>query len=69
MTPRLNRAVGAHKWRNLAASRADAEDQKRYAESRDALAAKMTPQQVVDAQQRATDWLAAFEQRRASHLP
>ena len=55
--------VEAHKWRNLAASRASAEDRQFYAESRDAVAEKMTPQQVADAQQRATDWLTAFEQR------
>ena len=55
--------VEAHKWRNLASSRASAEDRQFYAESRDAVAEKMTPQQVADAQQRATDWLTAFEQR------
>jgi TPR repeat protein len=55
--------VEAHKWRNLAASRASTEDRKRYADARDAVAAVMTPQQIADAQQRATDWLTAFEQR------
>ena len=53
----------AHKWLNLAASPASAEKHTRYAESRDAVAEKMTPQQIADAQQRAIDWLAAFEQR------
>ena len=48
---------------NLAASRASAEDQKEYADARDAVASVMTPQQIADAQQRATEWLAAFEQR------
>ena len=55
--------VESHKWRNLAASRASAEDQKEYAENRDAMGKKMTSQQIADAQQRATDWLTAFEQR------
>ena len=55
--------VEAHKWRNLAASRADAEDQKRYAGFRDALAKKMTPAQIADAQQRAREWQAAFDAR------
>jgi TPR repeat protein len=55
--------VEAHKWFNLAASRASAENQKRYAERRDGVAEEMNPQQVEDAQQRATDWLTAFEQR------
>ena len=55
--------VEAHKWFNLAASRVSAENQKTFAEGRDALASLMTPQQIADAQQRATEWLAAFEQR------
>ena len=55
--------VESHKWRNLAASRASAEDQKQYADARDALASLMTPQQIADAQQRATEWLAAFDSR------
>ena len=55
--------VESHKWRNLAASRASAENQKRYAEQRDAVAALMTPAQLAEAQQRASAWLAAFEKR------
>ena len=55
--------VEAHKWRNLAASRASAEDQKEYAENRDAMGKKMTSQQIADAQKLAREWLAAFEQR------
>ena len=42
----------AHKWFNLAASRGEAAAVK----ERDALAAKMTPQQVVAAQERAAAW-------------
>ena len=30
---------------------------------REAMEALLTPQQLADAQQRATDWLTAFEQR------
>ena len=55
--------VEGHKWRNLAAARADAKDQKEYADTRDALAKEMTPQQIAEAQKRASEWLAAFEKR------
>ena len=55
--------VEAHKWRNLAASRTSTENRKRYGDARDEVAEKMTPQQIADAQQRATDWLTEFEQR------
>ena len=44
--------VESHKWLNLAASRGEAE----AVEERDALAAKMTPQQVAAAQERAAAW-------------
>ena len=44
--------VQAHVWLNLAASRGEAEALK----ERDALAAKMTPQQVAAAQERALSW-------------
>ena len=54
--------VEAHQWLNLAASRASVEEVTQYTGYRDGVAAMMTPQQVADAQQRATDWLAAFEQ-------
>ena len=56
--------VEGHKWRNLAAARAStADDQKKYAETRDALAKDMTPQQIAEAQKHASEWLAAFEKR------
>ncbi len=55
--------VESHKWHNLAASRASAEDQKQYAESRDAVAKLLTSTQLADAQPRATEWLVAFEKR------
>ena len=44
--------IEAHKWFNLAASRGEAA----APEERDALAAKMTPQQVALAQERAAAW-------------
>ena len=44
--------VEAHKWLNLAASRGEAA----AVEERDALAVKMTPQQVAAAQERAAAW-------------
>ncbi|MBN4047995.1 sel1 repeat family protein [bacterium AH-315-O15] len=54
--------VEAHKWLNLAASRGTP-SQERYAEARDALAAKMTPAQIAEAQKLAREWHAAFEGR------
>jgi len=55
--------VEAHKWRNLAASRASAENQTRYAETRDAVATLMTPAQLAEAQTLAREWQAAFDAR------
>ena len=52
--------VEAHKWVNLAASRVTGDEQKEYAGARDALAKQMTPAQLAEAQQRASEWLAAF---------
>ena len=42
--------VEALKWRSLAASRATGDEQKRYAEARDALAREMTFAQLTEAQ-------------------
>ena len=55
--------VEAHKWSNLAASRATGDDRKEAAESRDVLAARMTPAQLAEAQQLAREWHAAFDVR------
>ena len=55
--------VESHKWHNLAASRASAENQKIYAGIRDLVAAEMTPAQLAEAQKLAREWLAAFEKR------
>jgi hypothetical protein len=55
--------VEAHKWRNLAASRASAEDRETFAEARDAVAKLMTPAQIAEAQKLASEWHAAFDAR------
>ena len=55
--------VSAHLYYNLAASRSVGVDQKTFAVFRDRVAAKMTPQQIADAQKRASEWVAAFEKR------
>ncbi len=55
--------VEAHKWFNLGASRASAEYREQFAEARDAVAAKMTPAQIAEAQKRAAAWQAAFDAR------
>ena len=49
--------VEAHKWVSLAVSGGDA----RGGEVRDALEKEMTPAQLADAQQRASEWQAAFD--------
>jgi hypothetical protein len=55
--------VEGHKWVNLAASRASADRRERYAEARDAVAKKMTPAQIAEAQKLAREWQAAFDAR------
>jgi TPR repeat protein len=52
--------VEAHKWASLAAARAQSEDQKQFADARDAFAQVMTPDQIGAAQKRAREWLEAF---------
>ena len=54
----------AQKWRNLAATLATGEGQKYYADGRDTLAKDMTPTQIAEAQNRASEWLAVFEKRK-----
>ena len=51
--------VEAHMWFNLAASKSNGEDRKRDADARDAVAQKMTPQQIAEAQRRAREWKSA----------
>ena len=48
--------VEAYMWLNLAASKFSGEEQKRQAGLRDALAKKMTPQQIAEAERRAQEW-------------
>ena len=50
--------VEAHKWLNLAAGRGEAT----AAQERNALAEKMTPQQVATAQKRASEWRPAADE-------
>jgi TPR repeat protein len=48
----------AHMWFNLSASRAtEAEDRDSAAKNRDELAAKMTPDQIAEAQRMAREWV------------
>ncbi len=55
--------VEAHRWLSLATSRATGDRQKEYAATLDELAEALTPAQIAEAQKRAADWQAAFEQR------
>jgi hypothetical protein len=55
--------VEAHKWANLAASRATGDDREKYAEFRDDLVKLMTPAQIAEAQKLAREWQAAFDTR------
>ncbi len=48
--------VRAHKWINLAASRASAEKNKEDASARDRVAEKMTPAQIAETQRLAREW-------------
>ena len=53
--------VEAYMWRNLAVARASPEKQNEYVDARDAVVKNMTSQQVADSQQRAREWMEAFE--------
>jgi len=48
----------AHKWANLAASRSQGEDLEKFAKTRVALAERMTPSQIAEAQRLAREWKA-----------
>ena len=48
-------------WTSLAASRARGDQQKQYADQRNELARKMTPQQIAEAQRRAREWTPKTE--------
>lgn len=49
--------VLAHKWLNLAAAHAPARHREQYLRIRDAVASKMTPDQIYFAQQLAVQWV------------
>ncbi len=51
--------VQAHMWRNVAASRLTGEYLEREVQGRDAIAARMTPEQIAEAQRLAREWDAA----------
>lgn len=55
--------VEAHKWLNIAASRASGDLQIHYADARDALAKTLTPEQLAEARKRVREWAEAFELR------
>ena len=55
--------VSAYFWHTVAGARGTYDTQKEAAKNRDDIAAKMTPQQVADAQELAREWLAAFQKR------
>ena len=48
--------VEAHMWFNLAAAQSSGEDRDQTVESRDAVAERMTPDQIAEAQRRAREW-------------
>ena len=51
--------VEAHMWLNLAASRSSGEQRERTVTTRDAMAERMTPADLSEAQRRAREWHAA----------
>lgn len=53
--------VEAHKWLNLGATRAVGGLHDTLTTMRDELAAKLSPEQLADAQQRARQWMTAFD--------
>ena len=56
-------SISAHAWVNLAASRSTDEDRENAVKARDILAARMTPDQLAEAQRRAREWDAAHPQQ------
>jgi TPR repeat protein len=56
--------VEADKWETLAAPRASGADQKRFADGRDEVERKMTPEQIAEAQKRGREWTEAFDRRK-----
>ena len=60
---RYRNVVEAHKWLIIAAACAPAAEQQKYADNRDKFAATMQPDEVAQAKELATAWLAAFNLR------
>ena len=56
--------VEAHKWLNLATAASMGYSEEKYADARDSLAKRMTPEQLAEAQKRASEWTVAFEKRK-----
>lgn len=54
--------IKAHSWISLAAARSPADGQEKCARVRDEIGAKLTPQQVAEAQMLAREWTTAFEE-------
>ena len=50
-------------WANLAAAQSSGEDRDRWVKSRDINAAKMTAEQIAEAQRLAREWDAAHPRR------
>ena len=55
--------VQAHMWANLAAAQSSGEDRDRWVKNRDINAAKMTAEQIAEAQRLAREWDAAHPRR------
>ena len=55
--------VESYKWAQIAMTHSSGESHERYAHMLNDIAARMTPTQVADAQQRAREWLAVFDRR------
>ena len=56
-------SVEAHMWANLAAAQSSGEDRDRWVKNRDINAAKMTAEQIAEAQRLAREWDAAHPRR------
>jgi len=52
--------VAAYQWMDLAVFRARGQVREKYSVARDALAARMTPEQLAEAKRRANEWKAKW---------
>ena len=53
--------VAAHMWLNLAAAQSSGDDRERSVKERDAVATRMTPEQIAEAQRLAREWKPTVE--------